>query len=128
MPGRSNFWDMASTKAGTGSDSERIRRPRRKCANGSGNWYRRGIVLQVNKGSVLGAFGHRAGETAVRLLNRGLIHVIASDAHSPRRRTPELESVRQWALEHLGREYTRLLLEENPGRIALGQRVQGFAG
>lgn len=94
----------------------------------AGSWYQRGVVLQVNKGSVLGAFGHRAEDTAFRLLNRGLVHIIASDAHSPRRRTPELESVRRWALENLGREYTGLLLEENPGRIPRGQRVRGYAG
>ena len=84
-------------------------------------WFHRGIVLQVNKGSVLGAFGRRAGETAVRLLHRGHVHIIASDAHSPERRTPDLTAVREWALENLGREYTKILLEENPHRITRGQ-------
>lgn len=88
------------------------------------SWFERGVVIQVNKGSVLGAFGSRAEETAVRLLHRGLVHVIASDAHSPERRTTDLEPVRRWALEHLGRSYTKLLLEENPGRIARGRHVQ----
>lgn len=85
------------------------------------NWFRRGIVLQVNKGSVLGAFGRRVEETALRLLHRGLIHVIASDAHGPKRRTTDLSQVRQWALENLGREYTRILLEDNPARISRGE-------
>ena len=84
-------------------------------------WFRRGIVLQVNKGSVLGAFGRRAGDAAVRLLDRGMVHIIASDAHSPQIRTTDLSLVRQWCLDNLGRTYTKILLEDNPNRIARGK-------
>lgn len=84
-------------------------------------WFDQGIVLQINKGSVLGAFGHRAEDTAVRLLYRGSAHLIASDAHSPLRRTTDLSGVQEWALDHLGREYTRILLADNPGRITRGR-------
>ncbi len=85
-----------------------------------GGWFQRGIVIQVNKGSVLGAFGLRAEEAAMRMLTRGTVHIIASDAHSPRHRTTDFGSVRAWSLENLGREYTRILLEDNPGRITMG--------
>lgn len=85
------------------------------------SWFDRGIVLQINKGSVLGVFGRHAEDTAVRLLYRGNAHIIASDAHSPERRTTDLTAVREWALDHLGREYTRILLEDNPGRITRGR-------
>lgn len=85
------------------------------------SWFDRGIVIQINKGSILGAFGHRAEDTAVRLLYRGSAHLIASDAHSPLRRTTDLSGAQEWALEHLGREYTRILLKDNPGRIAQGR-------
>lgn len=85
------------------------------------SWFERGIVIQVNKGSVLGAFGRRAEETAVRLLYRGNVHIIASDAHSPERRTPDMTAVREWAREHLGREYSKILLEDNPCRITRGR-------
>ena len=85
------------------------------------NWFEREIVLQVNKGSVLGAFGRRAEETAIRLLYRGSVHIIASDAHSPERRTPDLTAVQEWTREHLGREYSKILLEDNPGRITRGR-------
>ena len=89
----------------------------------AGRWFRRGVVLQINKGSVLGAFGRRAEETALRLLHRGLAHVLASDAHSPEHRTTDLSLVRRWARENLGREYAKLLLEDNPGCIARGEPV-----
>lgn len=89
----------------------------------AGRWFRRGVVLQINKGSVLGAFGRRAEETALRLLHRGLAHVLASDAHSPEHRTTDLSLVRRWARENLGREYAKFLLEDNPGCIARGEPV-----
>ncbi len=88
------------------------------------HWFRRGYGIQLNKGSILGAFGGRAGETARRLLHRGLVHVIASDAHGPEVRTTDLDRVRRWCLEHLGREYTHILLEDNPGRIADGRHLR----
>ena len=88
------------------------------------SWFERGIVLQINKGSFLGAFGHRAEDTAIRLLYRGCAHIIASDAHSPLRRTTDLGIAKEWAREHLGREYTKILLEDNPGRIAQGKPIR----
>lgn len=90
----------------------------------SRSWFHRGIVLQVNKGSVLGAFGRRAEDTAVRMLYRGHVHIIASDAHSPEVRTTDLEPVRHWCMDHLGQEYTKILLEDNPGRVAAGKSMR----
>ena len=88
------------------------------------HWFHRGIVLQVNKGSVLGAFGRRAEDAAARMLYRGAVHIIASDAHSPEVRTTDLGPVRRWCLDHLGQEYTKILLEDNPGRVAEGKPMR----
>lgn len=85
------------------------------------SWFERGIVLQVNKGSVLGAFGRRAEDAAIRMLARGTVHIIASDAHSPEIRTTDLSPVRQWCLDNLGRTYTKILLEDNPDRVTRGK-------
>ncbi len=87
------------------------------------HWFRHGFALQLNKGSVLGAFGQRAEETATRLLYRGHAHIIASDAHSPEVRTPNFTPVREWCLENLGQGYTKILLEDNPGRIVRGREL-----
>jgi protein-tyrosine phosphatase len=86
-------------------------------------WFRRGFVIQVNKGSALGAFGVRAQETARWLLDMGLVHVIASDAYSPHRRTTDLSRLRRWLRERYPEEYVRLLLTENPGRLVRGQEM-----
>lgn len=84
-------------------------------------WFRKGYVIQVNKGSVLGAFGGQVQNTAHWLLEMGFVHMIASDAHSARRRTTDLSRLRMWLLEHYPAGYGHLLLEENPARLLRGE-------
>ena len=95
-----------------------IRDPR-----GAERWFRRGYLIQLNKGSVLGAFGGRVQAASRWLLDGGLVHMIASDAHSPRKRTTDLSLLRTWLLERYPERYVRLLLEENPGRLLRGQSM-----
>lgn len=84
-------------------------------------WFRKGYVIQMNKGSVMGAFGPREQEAALWLLDRGFVHVIASDAHSPHRRTTDLSRLRRWLLERYSGDYVRILLEGNPRRLLRGE-------
>ena len=86
-------------------------------------WFRQGYVLQLNKGSVLGAFGSDARITAEILLKTGLVHLIASDAHSARRRTPHMGMLREWMEYHLHHRYAHILLEENPSRLLRGESM-----
>ena len=85
------------------------------------HWFRCGYVLQVNKGSLLGAFGSRIRSTALWMLETGFLHLIASDAHSPLRRTTDLTRLKEFLLDRYPPGYVRLLLEENPGRVIRGQ-------
>ena len=91
-------------------------------------WFREGYVIQVNKGSLLGYFGSRIRDTACWLLDAGLLHIIATDAHSPIRRTTDLTRMRQWLLDRYPRGYVRLLLEENPRRLIRGDAMAPTEG
>lgn len=77
----------------------------------------RGYILQINKGSILGSFGSRIRATAIEMLDHGLCHVIASDAHSTQSRTPDMGRVLEFLNERYDPDYIELLLEENPKRI-----------
>lgn len=88
-------------------------------------WQRLGYVLQLNKGSVLGAFGSGAKRTANELLALGLAHLFASDAHSYHSRTPHMSQIRQWVEEHCDERYSQILLERNPRRILQGRPIVG---
>ena len=81
------------------------------------DWNREGVVLQLNKGSLLGAFGRTARRIAHWCLEEGCVHVIGSDAHSPYRRTPRLSEAWDVVAEFTTPEIADFLLEENPARI-----------
>lgn len=83
----------------------------------AGEWFRRGHVLQINKDSLLGDFGPRVAQTAQALLERGLVHIIASDAHSTLYRTTDISTLLPWLRAHCPADYSRILLEENPRRV-----------
>ena len=84
-------------------------------------WFRRGYVLQLNKGSILGAFGRRSEHAAHVLLKAGLAHTVASDAHSATRRTPHMGALKRWMEHHVPPDYARILLEDNPRRLVRGE-------
>ncbi len=90
-------------------------------------WFRRGYVLQLNKGSLLGYFGKRVQSTALTLLEGGLVHLIATDAHSPQRRTTNMRHLRSWLQNRCNPEYVSVLLEENPARLIKGRRMVSAA-
>lgn len=86
-------------------------------------WADMGCLLQVNRGSLLGRFGSAAEELAWGMAARGFICAVASDAHSPVRRTTWMQDV----YDRLSAEFTgqtaRLLLEENPARLLLDKEI-----
>ena len=83
-------------------------------------WFDRGIVLQLNKGSILGAFGPSVQQTAEQLLLSGLAHTVASDAHHADRRTPHMRAVCRRLAELCPPAYADVLLEDNPHRVLKG--------
>jgi len=80
-------------------------------------WFRTGYVVQLNKGSILGRLGRRSAMAAEWILDHGLAHVVASDAHSPAMRTPQMGELADHLRRCWGSEYTHILLRANPGRI-----------
>lgn len=83
-------------------------------------WFRAGYVLQLNKGSLTGAFGPEVQNTALLLLEQGFYHLMASDAHGTDSRTTDLRAARQRLEELCSEPYVRVLLEENPRRLLQG--------
>lgn len=88
------------------------------------SWVERGILLQVNARSLLGESGPRVQEAAESLVERRLVHFVASDAHSTRRRAPGLSEARARIKALAGEEMARVLVEENPRRLLEGETVK----
>jgi protein-tyrosine phosphatase len=63
---------------------------------------RKGALVQITAGSLLGDFGRGTMTAAEDFHARGLVHLIASDAHSLRARPPRLAAAREWVARHWG--------------------------
>jgi protein-tyrosine phosphatase len=81
------------------------------------DWLDQGCILQINKGSILGSFGHEVRKTAIRLLDQGMASLVASDAHGIRQRTPDLIEVHHFIGSCYSEDYANSLFIENPRRI-----------
>lgn len=90
------------------------------------DWRSKGYPIQVNKGSLRGKFGRRAMETAYLLLNHHLVSVVASDAHSPHIRTPEMKRVHEQLSMEYPESYVDMLFYENPRRICQNKPILGL--
>ena len=86
-------------------------------------WHRMGCLLQVNRGSLLGRFGRQAQAMAVEMVERGFAAAVATDAHSPRMRTPWMRDVREMLAKEVSPLCARMLLLENPRKILKNDRL-----
>ncbi len=84
---------------------------------------RRGALVQVTAGSVVGQLGRREKKLSRWLLKRNLVHVLASDAHDPKVRAPGLRKAVQEAGGILGKEAAVGLVQDNPTRIIAGEPI-----
>lgn len=83
---------------------------------------RAGVLMQLTALSLTGGFGHEAQECAETLLIRRMAHIIASDAHSFRHRTPKMSMAVEAAAELLGDEdEARRMVDEVPSMVLRGE-------
>lgn len=83
-----------------------------------------GGLLQVTGASVLGEFGRGPRERVWELLEAGLVHFVASDAHRPTWRPPGLSRARRAVAVRLGEEVARLLTETNPACVVADRELE----
>lgn len=77
----------------------------------------RGAFVQVTAGALLGEMGRRAQAAIQSFYRQGLVHLVASDAHSLDRRPPRLAAARHWVSRNWGAEAGVELFETNPARL-----------
>jgi protein-tyrosine phosphatase len=77
----------------------------------------RGALAQVTAAAVLGEMGHRVQTTVQNFFRLGLVHLIASDAHSIERRPPRLAAARHWVSRNWGPTAEVELFETNPALV-----------
>ncbi len=83
----------------------------------------RGCLMQVTAGSLLGTFGPQVKQFAESLVEGGMVHFVATDAHGTKGRAPVLAAAFQRVIELAGRETAIDLCCRNPAAVAAGDRV-----
>jgi len=77
-------------------------------------WVSQGRYMQVTAQSLTGDFGGKVQRFSRWLMDRGLVHFVASDAHDPEHRPPRLDLARRWVESRYGEPWARLLFEVHP--------------
>lgn len=80
-------------------------------------------VLQVNAGSLSGSFGSKTRILAQRMLDDGIVSVIATDTHDGVYRPPILKDMAERMKKTYPESWVRLWVSENPSRILKGYPV-----
>lgn len=78
---------------------------------------RSGIWMQITAGSLSGRFGKRPKYWAERLLNEGLVHLLASDAHNCTSRPPLLSHAHELAAALVGKDEADHLVHTRPAAV-----------
>ncbi|TGD73119.1 capsular biosynthesis protein [Mangrovimicrobium sediminis] len=78
---------------------------------------RLGAWVQLTAGSLTGRFGEGPQAAARRLLEDGVVHLLATDAHNTGRRAPLLTEGREAAAQLVGEEEASRLVLERPQAV-----------
>jgi len=83
----------------------------------------RGVLFQINAGSLTGAFGRHVRKMAFSFLEHRLVHFVASDCHGFRARAMHLSKAYQLVHRKYGQAMADLLFKENPRKAIRGEEI-----
>jgi protein-tyrosine phosphatase len=83
-----------------------------------------GVWMQATAGSLTGKFGQRAQYWAQRMLAEGRVHILATDAHNLRSRSPLLSDAFAVAAREVGLDEARNLVISRPRSVLLNHAVK----
>ena len=91
-------------------------------------WVADGCLLQVTAQSITGDFGSEAERAALWLMNAKLVHFVASDAHDPVHRPPDLAPGFRLISKRYGAARAHALFISNPAATLVGERIVPLTG
>ncbi len=84
-------------------------------------WVSGGLLLQITAQSLLGRFGAQVRRFSEMLIERGLAHFVASDAHDAEDRTPRLDEAYARVARSYGEDLAEHLFVVNPRCVLDGR-------
>lgn len=82
-----------------------------------------GALFQITAGSIMGRFGAKPRETAMKMIKKGHVHAVASDAHDHVYRPPVLSEAYRSIADKFGLAEANRLFRDNPFKIIMGQFI-----
>jgi protein-tyrosine phosphatase len=83
-----------------------------------------GCLMQITAGSLCGTMGPQCREMSEWMLAEGLVHFVATDAHSPKSRRPLLRRAFERVAELTNAEMATVLCHANPISVVEGRTVR----
>ncbi len=77
----------------------------------------KGLEVQLTAGSIVGEFGWGIKRLAKKMLKKGIVHYVASDAHSQNRRNTNINNAYVKVKKIIGEAYAKKLFIDNPKKI-----------
>ena len=83
-------------------------------------WIDRGYLIQIDCASILGGFGKETQNISLKLLKKGLCHLVGSDAHNDKNRNFLLKKALEKITQIIDKEAAEII-KDNSKRILNGQ-------
>ncbi|QNO14615.1 capsular biosynthesis protein [Alkalicella caledoniensis] len=84
-----------------------------------------GAVSQMTTFSLLGKYGERIQKVSEEMLRHNLVHLMATDAHTPRRRSPKIVEAQKRLVDMVGAQKANTIMA-NGERILQNQELEIF--
>lgn len=84
-----------------------------------------GVYIQVNATAIIGKEGWNTKRFCRKLMNRGLVHFVATDAHRRDRRRPVIKKCLEYIEKKYGKACREQISEKNPLKVLKGERISG---
>lgn len=88
------------------------------------DWIQGGVLTQVNATSLTGVLGQASQETAKTLVKHHMVHILGTDAHTSRRRSPRMKEAIKYINQSVDPTRAHLILEEYPKKILADETIQ----
>lgn len=85
------------------------------------SWVDNGCLVQITAQSLLGRFGRTSRRVAGQLLERNLVHFVASDAHDTKHRPPTLNEAYAYVASTWGEKCAQTVFVTAPRAAILGE-------
>ncbi len=89
-------------------------------------WVDQGCAVQVTASALTGMWGQKAERVAGWLFERNAVHILSTDAHDTKRRTPSLSVARDKVAKLYGQDVAKALVDDNPRAVISDQPLPYF--